>query len=397
MKVSCLQENLAKGLSIVGRVVASRSTLPVLSNVLLATENGQLKLSANNFELGINCWVGAKVEKTGAITVPARLLTEFVNSLPPERIDMQLDEATQTLNIRCARFESNIKGIDAQEFPAVATATEDDVAIRLEPESLRTMIKQVVFAAATDESRPVFTGVLLQFQDDKLTMAAADGFRLSVKVTSLNQDVSDALAEVGLVGKGSKGGGKAPSLIIPARALMELSRIATDHEQPISMIIAPNRRQILFNLQDVELASQLIEGDFPDYKRIIPGARVTRTVIDTASFLKAVRISHLFARDAANIVRVEVIPSGDELMSGRVTLMATSADLGDNVADVDASIEGEAIEIAFNAKYLIDVLSIIDSPQFSLETTTASNSGVFRAIGDENFTHVIMPMHIHAR
>jgi DNA polymerase-3 subunit beta len=397
MKVSCLQENLAKGLSIVGRVVASRSTLPVLSNVLLATDGGQLKLSANNFELGINCWVGAKVEKPGAITVPARLLTEFVNSLPPERIDMQLDEATQTLNIRCARFESNIKGIDAQEFPAVATATEDDIAIRLEPESLRTMIKQVVFAAATDESRPVFTGVLLQFQDDKLTMAAADGFRLSVKVTSLSQDITDALAEVGLVGKGAKGGGKAPSLIIPARALMELSRIATDHEQPINMIIAPNRRQILFNLQDVELVSQLIEGDFPDYKRIIPGARVTRTVVDTASFLKAVRISHLFARDAANIVRLEVIPSGDELMSGRVTLMATSADLGDNVADVDASIEGEAIEIAFNAKYLIDVLSIIDSPQFSLETTTASNSGVFRAIGDENFTHVIMPMHIHAR
>jgi DNA polymerase III subunit beta len=397
MKVSCLQENLAKGLSIVGRVVASRTTLPVLSNVLLATENGQLKLSANNFELGINCWVGAKVEKTGAITVPARLLTEFVNSLPPERIDMQLDEATQTLNIRCARFESNIKGIDAQEFPAVATATADDIAIRLEPESLRTMIKQVVFAAATDESRPVFTGVLLQFQDDKLTMAAADGFRLSVKVTSLNQDITDALAEVGLVGKGSKGGGKAPSLIIPARALMELSRVAADHEQPINMIVAPNRRQILFNLQDVELVSQLIEGDFPDYKRIIPGARVTRTIIDTASFLKAVRISHLFARDAANIVRLEVVPSGDELMNGRVTLMATSADLGDNVADVDASIEGEAIEIAFNAKYLIDVLSIIDSPQFSLETTTASNSGVFRAIGDENFTHVIMPMHIHAR
>jgi DNA polymerase-3 subunit beta len=310
---------------------------------------------------------------------------------------MQLDEATQTLNIRCARFESNIKGIDAQEFPAVATATEDDIAIRLEPESLRTMIKQVVFAAATDESRPVFTGVLLQFQDDKLTMAAADGFRLSVKVTSLNQDITDALAEVGLVSKGSKGGGKAPSLIIPARALMELARIAADHEQPINMIIAPNRRQILFNLQDVELISQLIEGDFRDYKRIIPNARVTRTVIDTASFLKAVRISHLFARDAANIVRLEVVPSGDELMSGRVTLMATSADLGDNVADVDASIEGEAIEIAFNAKYLIDVLSIMDSPQFSLETTTASNSGVFKAIGDENFTHVIMPMHIHAK
>jgi DNA polymerase-3 subunit beta len=163
------------------------------------------------------------------------------------------------------------------------------------------------------------------------------------------------------------------------------------------MIIAPNRRQIIFNLQDVELVSQLIEGDFPDYKRIIPSGRVTRSVVDTASFLKAVRISHLFARDSANIVRLEIAPSGDELMNGRVTLVATSTDLGDNVADVDASIEGEPIEIAFNAKYLIDVLSVIDSPQFSLETTNASNPGVFKAIGDENFTHVIMPMHIHAR
>jgi DNA polymerase-3 subunit beta len=198
MKVSCLQENLAKGLSIVGRAVASRSTLPVLANVLIATHGDKLKLSANNFELGINCWVGAKVEHEGAITVPARLLAEFVNSLPPERIDMRLDEETQTLNLICDRIESNIKGIDAQEFPAVASATEDDIAIKLEPESLRTMIKQVVFAAATDESRPVFTGVLLKFDDDILTMAAADGFRLSVKAAKLSQNVSDTLADVGL-------------------------------------------------------------------------------------------------------------------------------------------------------------------------------------------------------
>lgn len=391
MKVSCLQENLAKGLSIVGRAVASRSTLPVLSNVLLATDNGNLKLSANNFELGINCWVGAKIEQEGAITVPARLLAEFVNSLPAEKIDMQLDQETQTLNLRCDRFESNIKGIDAQEFPAVATATEDDIAIKLEPESLRTMIKQVVFAAATDESRPVFTGVLLKFDDDVLTMVAADGFRLSVKATKLNQNVADILEDVGL----SNGSGS--SLIIPGRALTELSRISADQEQPIDLIVTPSRRQILFNMQDIELVSQLIEGDFPDYNRIIPDEHTTRSVMDTANFLKAVRISHLFARDSANIVRLEIAPSGDELMNGQITLIATSAELGDNVADLDASIEGNSVEIAFNAKYLIDVLSIIESPQFVLETSTSSSPGVFRAIGDENFTHVIMPMHIQGR
>jgi len=393
MKVSCLQENLAKGLSIVGRAVASRSTLPVLSNVLLATDGDRLKLSANNFELGINCWVGAKVDQPGAITVPARLLADFVNSLPPERIDLDLDEATQTLNLRCARVESNIKGIDAHEFPAVASATENDVAIKLDPESLRTMIKQVVFAAATDESRPVFTGVLLKFDDDKVTMVAADGFRLSVRATPLNHSVADTLAEIGLNGSATK----SPSLIIPARALLELARISGDQEQPINLIITPSRRQILFHLQDIELVSQLIEGDFPDYNRIIPQGFSTRSVVDTASFLKAVKISHLFARDSANIVRLDISPSGDELMNGRITLVATSAELGDNVAEIDASIDGNAIEVAFNAKYLIDVLAIIDSPQFALETSTSASPGVFRPIGDEHFTHVIMPMHIQGR
>ena len=393
MKVSCLQENLAKGLSIVGRAVASRSTLPVLSNVLLATDGDKLKLSANNFELGINCWVGAKIEEEGAITVPARLLADFINSLPPERIDLDLDDSTKTLNLRCARFESNIKGIDAQEFPAITSANDDDIAIKLDPESMRTMIKQVVFAAATDESRPVFTGVLLQFNQDNLIMAAADGFRLSVRHTPLSQQIIDALEDAGLTGNGNK----PASLIIPARALTELSRVSTDQEQPIDLIVTPARRQILFHLQDIELVSQLIEGDFPDYTRIIPDGHTTRSVIETENFLKAVKISHLFARDSANIVRLDVLPSGDELMNGRVTLVATSAELGDNVAEIDASIEGDAIEVAFNAKYLIDVLSIIESPQFILETSTSSSPGVFRPVGDDNFTHVIMPMHIQGR
>ena len=379
MKISCLQENLAKGLSIVGRAVASRSTLPVLSNVLLATDNGQLKLSATNLEIGVNCWVGAKVEEDGAITVPARLLADFVNSLPPERIDMELDLSTQTLNLKCARFESNIKGIDAQEFPVVPTAAMavDDatVAIKLEPESLRMMIEQVVFAAATDESRPILTGVLIQFKEDNLTMAAADGFRLSVKAISLKQSPSD-LHEV----------------IVPARALTELSRVAADQEQPVEVIITPARKQILFHLEGVDLVSQLIEGKFPDYKQIVPKGYATRSILDTASFLKAARVSHLFARDSANIIKLEITP--DELMNGQITLIATSAELGDNVADLDASIEGDPLEIAFNAKYLIDVLSIIETPQVALETTAASSPGVIRPLGDDQFTHVIMPMHI---
>ncbi len=376
MKVSCLQENLAKGLSIVGRAVASRSTLPVLSNVMLATDNGRLKLSATNLELGINCWVGAKVETDGATTVPARLLSDFVNSLPPEQIDLELAVRTQTLNARCARFEANIKGIDAREFPPIPTAEDGERAIRLEPDDLRQMIDQVAFAAATDESRPILTGVLARFAEDQLTLAAADGFRLSVRSASLGQTVDEPV-----------------EVIVPARALGELARIAADQEDWVEVIITPARNQILFHLKDVDLVSQLIEGTFPDYRQIIPTGHTTRTVVDSSGFLKAARVSHLFARDAANIVRIEIAP-GDELMPGHITLEATSTELGDNVGQMDATVDGDPIEIAFNAKYLIDVLSVMDTSQVALETTSASSPGVLRPVGDDDFIHVIMPMHL---
>jgi DNA polymerase-3 subunit beta len=383
VKVSCLQENLAKGLSIVGRAVATRSTLPVLSNVMLATDGARLKLSATNLEIGIVCWIGAKVEEDGSITVPARLLTDFVNSLPPERIDMELTVRTQTLNLKCARFEANIKGIDAQEFPLIPTAGEDNK-ISLDPSMLRQMIDQVAFAAATDESRPILTGVLAKFQGEQLTLAAADGFRLSVRTTHFAEPVSGPV-----------------TVIVPARALAELSRIcgeqsrtvSGEQEQPIEVTITPARNQALFHMTNVDLVSQLIEGNFPDYNQIIPKSYSTRTVVSTGDFLKAAKTANIFARDAANIVRVEIVPGG-ELAPGRITLTATSAEVGDNVGEIDAVIEGEEMEIAFNAKYLIDVLSVVDAAQVALETTTASSPGVIKPVGSEDFTHVIMPMHI---
>ncbi|MDH4135433.1 MAG: DNA polymerase III subunit beta [Anaerolineae bacterium] len=375
MKVSCLQENLAKGLSIVGRAVATRSTLPVLSNVMLATDGSRLKLSATNLEIGIVCWIGAKVEEDGSITVPARLLTDFVNSLPPERIDMELTVRTQTLNLKCARFEANIKGIDAQEFPLIPTAGEDSK-ISLDPSMLRQMIDQVAFAAATDESRPILTGVLAKFQGEQLTLAAADGFRLSVRTAHLSEPTSEPI-----------------TVIVPARALAELSRISGEQEQPIEVTITPARNQALFHMANVDLVSQLIEGNFPDYNQIIPKSYSTRTVVSTSDFLKAAKTANIFARDAANIVRLEIVPGG-ELAPGRIALTATSAEVGDNVGEFDAVIEGQEMEIAFNAKYLIDVLSVVDAAQVALETTTASSPGVIKPVGSEDFTYVIMPMHI---
>ncbi len=377
MRVSCLQENLAKGLSIVGRAVAARSTLPVLGNVLLATDNGRLKLAATNLEIGINCWIGAKVEEDGAITLPARTFVDLINALPPGVIDMELSVRTQTLHLRSGRFENNVKGIDAQEFPIIPQI-EEDGAIQIAPDVLKKMIDQVAFAAATDESRPILTGVLAKF-GEQLTFAAADGFRLSVRSAPLLTPVS-----------------KPVEVIIPARALAELGRISGEQQDPISILVTPQRNQVLFHLSNVDLVSQLIDGKFPDYTAIMPKRYETRAVMDTLPLLKACKAASVFARENANIARVMVAP-GSELAPGHVTVQATSAETGDNAGEIDASVEGAPIEIAFNVKYMIDVLNVAGTQQVALETTSPSSPGMIRPVGDDAFTHVIMPMHIGSR
>jgi DNA polymerase-3 subunit beta len=378
MRVSCLQENLAKGLSIVARAVATRSTLPVLSNILLATDQGRLKLSATNLEIGITCWIGAKVEEDGATTVPARTFVDLVSALPAERADMALNVRTQTLNVKCGRFENNVRGIDAAEFPIIPTA-DDAKAIRIDAEVLRTMISQVVFAAATDESRPILTGVLAKFDTDKVTLAASDGFRLAVRTAPLIEPIPQPI-----------------SIIIPARALAELGRISGDQENPVTINITPSKSQVLFHLDYIELVSQLIDGNFPDYNQIIPKKKETRTVVGTAELLKACKAANVFARESANIVKLSVEP-GTELAPGHVTLQATSAETGDNVGEMDATVEGAAVQIAFNVKYLIDFLSVANAAQVGLETTTASSPGKFTPVGDDAFLCVVMPMHLGNR
>ncbi len=378
MRVSCLQENLAKGLSIVSRAVAARSTLPVLGNILIETDQSRLKLAATNLEIGISCWIGARVDEDGGTTVPARTFVDLINALPQGQVDMDLAVKTQTLSVRCGRFANNVKGVDKEEFPIIPKPDEHN-AIHIAPDALRQMIDQVVFAAAADESRPILTGVLAKFSGKTLTLAAADGFRLSVRTTALEDGVDEPL-----------------EVIIPARALAELGRISGDQVDPISITVTPQRSQILFHLTNIDLVSQLIDGKFPDYTAIIPKATTTKTIVDTGLLLKACKAANVFAREAANIVRVNIVP-GDELTPGHITIGATSAETGDNAGDLDASVTGTPIEIAFNVKYLIDVLNVAGANQVSLETSHPSAPGILRAIGDDAFTHVIMPMHIGGR
>jgi DNA polymerase-3 subunit beta len=288
---------------------------------------------------------------------------------------MDLVVRTQTLHVRSGASNTDIKCIDSQEFPPMPVPDMND-GVTFNVADLREMIKQVVFAASTDEARPVLTGVLLTVEGNQVTMAAADGFRLSVRNAELSDEASQPL-----------------KAIIPSRALNELARIAGDGEETVQMTIPQGRGQVIFRTKDVELTTQLIEGNFPDFEQIIPTMQNTRTVVSTASFLKACKQAEIFARDGSHIARLNVIP-GDELQPGSVEISAQSEETGSSEAVVEATIEGQPVLIAFNVRYLREVLDVVGTPNVALETTAAAAPGLIRPMGDDSFLHVIMPMHL---
>jgi DNA polymerase-3 subunit beta len=375
MQLSCLQENLNRGLGVVARAVAARTTLPITQHVLLATDQSRLKLVATNLEIAIACWIGAKVEEEGTITVPARLLTEFVNTLPSEKIDINLTPKSKTLVLKCARFEARISGVEASEFPPIPQV-EDGISTRVEVDELRQGINKVVFAAATEESRPVLTGINTEFEGDTMTLAAADGFRLAVYKLPLAAPVSER-----------------SEVIIPSRTLAELSRLLPDQEEPVEIIVNQARSQVLFRLKNIELISQLVQGTFPKYAQLIPQSHNTRSVVDVSQFLRAARTASIFARDGSGIVRLVATPGGD-LSPGKLTISARSEEIGDDVGEIDAVVEGEEAKVAFNSRYLIDVLSVLREEQVALETTSPSSPGLVRPVGTDNYIHVVMPMFV---
>ncbi len=374
MKISCLQENLKRGISIVSHAVAAKSTLPVLSNILLTTEGGRLRLQATNLELGITCWLGAKVDEPGAVTIPAKLLSDFVGNLPNDTITLTLDERTQTVHLHCGRSEANIKGIEAGEFPTIPVVEADQPTMRIAPELLRDAINQVAFAAAPDDTRPVLAGVLVRMRGNTVTFSATDGFRLSVRTVELEQPVQGA-----------------QEVIVPGRALTELGRIIGDADEPIEITVTPSGGQVLFHSDNVDLVSRLIDGKFPDYERIIPKQYATRTVLDRNSFLQSVRQASVFAASSANIAKL-ALESGGEWGPGRLTLSANAAEVGDNKSEIEGQVVGEGGSIALNVKYLQEALNAMPTSQVALETQTPASPGVFRPIGQEGYIHIVMPM-----
>ncbi len=379
MQLNCLQENLSQGLSIVQPAVATRTTLPITQHVLLASDEGRLRLSATNLEIAISTWVGGEILEEGAITIPARLLTDFVNSLGRQTIEIATfspgNGVTQGggITVKGDRVNANINGAAPEEFPPIPTV-EDGLSTRISGRMLREAIRQVVLAAAVEDSRPVLTGVHLDIEGSKMTLAAADGFRLAVRTIDLLDPV-----------------GEKTSIIVPARTLSQIERLI-DGDDPVDIVVTTQRSQILFRLKNIEVVSQLIQGTFPNYSQLIPQERTTRAVIDLGALQRATRTASIFAKDGSGIIRLQMVAGAGG--PGRLTISSRAEEVGDNTGDIEADVEGDEGKIAFNSRYLSEVLNIIGKDRVVLEMTTSSSPGVIRPLDDDDYIHVVMPMFV---
>jgi DNA polymerase-3 subunit beta len=372
MELSLLQENLNLALQNVSRFVAAKAQLPILNNILFSTDQGRLKLSATNLEIGINYWLGAKITKEGSITIPAREITEFVSYLSPGKIDLELNQ-NNLLTLSSPKAESTFTTIPANDFP-ILPSINPETSFNLDLALLNETISQVALAAATDDTRPVLTAILCQFTADNLLLVATDGFRLSIKNIKLVNRLK------------LKTDHQLSTLLIPARSLIEVTKLARN-AKTLTVGLTPDEHQVVFVLEDLELVSRLIEGEYPDYKRILPDSYKTKVFLNRDEFSQAIKIVSVFARESANVVKFNIKSSG-------VELSANAPQLGQNKATVEARVEGEPLEIAFNFKFISDFLSVCQGQELVIELNENLTPGSFRDQSDPSFTHIIMPFRL---
>lgn len=366
MKLTVNKETLAHSLNVVSRAVSLKASLPVLNNILLTMAGGQLKLAATNLETSITTQLAVESEEDGAITVPARLLSEFVNSLPTGKVVLKTSE--ESLMVTSGPYEANFAGILASEFPQPPDFKEADKTTL--DKSFATGINQTSFAASVDEGRPVLTGILLEFTKDNLNLVATDGYRLAKKTLKIDSNL-----EV--------------NLLIPARALNEVARLIgeADSEAEISFQPVTANNQALFIIGPHQVTTRLLDGSFPNYQAIIPANPTTRVLLSTTELAQAVKATALFARDLGNVVNLTTDPSKNE-----ISLNANTAQVGTGKSLLAASVEGDKTTIAFNSHYLSSGLNVVGSSQVTLEMIDSNKPAMLRPVGDSQFFYIIMPV-----
>lgn len=361
MKLQVTQENLNKALGTVARVASTRGTLPVLANVLIKTVNNRLSIAATNLDIAITYYTGAKVSEEGSITVPARLMQDFVGSLPSGVINLDLDE--YKLNIATDQYQSVINGVSAEEFPVMPAITEGKRWEVAGPQ-LKRGLQQVVMAASTDEARPVLTGVLLQTFEGKLFMAATDSYRLAEK------QLAETTEEI--------------DLLVPVSAMQDLLRIVSDFEGPVEVV--SDEQQVLFRVGDVELVARLIEGKYPDYRKLIPQDFAVSATLKRADLLNVTKVSSLFARESAGSITINV-----EEESQQLSIRSVASQLGENTATANAKVLGTGV-ITLNSRYLLDALHAVSGDDVSFSFNGKLEPIVLRDPKANDYTHIIMPL-----
>ncbi len=364
MNIQCTQENIAKGLQIVSRVATTKSSLPILGNILLQTEDGQLKLAATDLELGVTTFVRAKVEEEGSITLPARLLVDFLANATDPTLTIRTKD--QEASIQSEHYQATLKGMDASEFPLIP-AVKEATTLTIESAAFRRALQDVLFAAAVDDTRPVLNGVCLVAADRQLTLAATDSYRLAERRVALAESATG-------------------TAIIPSRTAAELARILPETDASVTVALAEN--QLALSLEETSIVSRLIEGTFPNYSQIIPSDASTMVTLDRTELLNAVKVASFFARDTAHNVRVVVEPPTT------FGIHAVSAAVGENTTNIPAQISGEAVSIAFNAKYLLDAINAIRSESVQLEFSGVDRPGVLHPVGDDQYLSLVMPLRV---
>lgn len=364
MKATILQSNFAKALNFVSRVVSNRTTLPVLNNVLIEAKDGKLKMSATDLEIAITVKMVGKVDQDGLITVPARLLSDFVLNNKDKSIDIVLNKLN--LNLKSERFEANIKGIDAEEFPTIPSSKQKSQT-SIKVTDLSEALRKVAFSAAGDDTRPVLAGVLLKFSDKDIILAATDSYRLAEKKIQTEKKIDDR------------------EIVVPARTLNELNRILSSIEMDGVVDVIIDETQIFFNVADIKLVSRLIEGSFPNYSQIIPEASKITVKADIAELLNALKISAIFAKDSANNIKVEI--KNKELI-----IKSGVGENGDTTSKINAVSEGGNLEIAFNARYLIDVMNILNGKEVIMKFNDDSSPCIITCDKDEDYLYLAMPL-----
>ncbi len=369
MNLSLLQENLNLALNNVSRFVSSKNQLPILSNILLSTDQGRLKLSATNLELSINYWIGAKINQEGSITLPSKEITEFISYLSAEKIDLNLKN--NLLIVSSDKTESSFTTTPATDFPDFPQINPDTL-FEIDLNLLIQSISQISFSSAIDDSRPILTGILCIFQNDSIKFVATDGFRLSFKELKLEKKLNlkkDSL-----------------TFLIPARSLIEITKLAKNN-QTIKIGLSTDEHQVMFVLDDIELVSRLIEGDFPDYQKLIPESYTTKIFVNREELLQSVKLASVFAKESANVVKLNI-------KNNILELTANAPQIGQNLIKLESKTEGEALEIAFNYKFLTDFLNICKSNEILIELNESLSPVFFHDQSDPSFTHIIMPVRL---